>query len=119
MERWSWVYIIMAVCGIVILVYSLLLIVAYYFDLFNSLTEVSFYHKLTFGNMYPVGSVANIEHLKLDEERKVIYATHKTAWISFAIGVIASSILLNGRAVVVTFISLVNWFSNLISNIGG
>lgn len=119
MDRWSWVYIIMAVCGIVILVYSLLLIVAYYFDLFNSLTEVSFYHKLTFGNMYPVGSVANIEHLKLDEERKVIYATHKTAWISFAIGVIASSILLNGRAVVVAFISLVNWFSNLISNMGG
>ena len=69
--------------------------------------------------MYPVGSAANIEHLKLDDERKVIYATHKTAWISFAIGVIASSILLNGRAVVVAFISLVNWFSNLISNIGG
>ena len=119
MDRWAWVYIIMAVCGIVILVYSLLLIVAYYFDLFNSLTEVSFYHKLTFGHMYPVGSAANIEHLKLDEESKVIYATHKTAWISFAIGVIASSILLNGRAVVVAFISLVNWFSNLISNIGG
>lgn len=119
MERWAWVYIIMAVCGIVILVYSLLLIVVYYFDLFNSLTEVSFYHKLTFGHMYPVGSAANIEHLKLDEESKVIYATHKTAWISFAIGVIASSILLNGRAVVVAFISLVNWFSNLISNIGG
>ena len=55
----------------------------------------------------------------LDEESKVIYATHKTAWISFAIGVIASSILLNGRAVVVAFISLVNWFSNLISNMGG
>ena len=118
LDRWAWVYIIMAVCGIIILVYSILLIVVYYVDLFNSLTEVSIYHKLTFGNMYPVGSAENIEHLRIDEESKVKYATHKTAWTSFVIGVLASAILLNGKTVVLAFISLINWFSNLISNIG-
>lgn len=119
MERWGLVYTIMALCGIVILVYSILMIVVYYLDLFNSLTEVSLYHKLTFGHMYPVGSADNLEHLRINEDSKVIYATHKTAWGSFVIGVLASAILLNGRTVVVIFIRLINWFSSLIANIGG
>ena len=64
-ERWSWVYTIMSLCGIIILVYSILLLLVYYFDLFNSITEVSLFHKLTFGSMYPVGSADNIEHLRI------------------------------------------------------
>ena len=110
----------MSLCGIIILVYSILLLLVYYFDLFNSITEVSLFHKLTFGSMYPVGSADNIEHLRIDGDSKVIYATHKTVWSSFIIGVLASAVLLNGRTIVITFIRLITWFSELIlKNIGG
>lgn len=115
-ERWSWIFTLLALCGIIVLIYSILLIVVYYVDLFNSVTEVSIYHKLTFGNMYPVGSANNIEHLNINKESKARYATHKTAWGSFVLGVFASAILLNGRMIVALFIRLVNWFSEIIKN---
>ena len=65
-------------------------------------------------------SADNIEHLRIDGDSKVIYATHKTVWSSFIIGVLASAVLLNGRTIVITFIRLITWFSELIlKNIGG
>ena len=118
-DRWGIVYIVLAFFGMVILAYSLLLIVVYYFDLFNSLTEVSLYHKLTLGNMYPVGSASNIEHLNLDFEGRVKYVTHKTAWFVFVIGVIASAVLMNGQKIVLLFLHIAYWFEYLITHISG
>lgn len=119
-EIWNTIYIIVQVIGIIFLVYTLLLVVVYYVDLFNSFTEVSLLHKLTFGKMYPVGSKRNIEHLALNSDEKgILYATHVTIWITFAIGVLASAVLLNARTIVIDFIYLTNWFENLIKSATG
>ena len=113
--RWQWVYIILSLSGILVLIYSLLLILFYYIDLFNSVTEVSLLHKLTFGRMYPVGSKDNIEHLRLESSKDgPIYATHVTIWSTFVFGVLSSALLLNMRTVVILFLNLTNWFSSLL-----
>ena len=72
--KWKWVYVILSLSGILVLIYTLLLVIVYYIDLFNSVTEVSLLHKLTFGRMYPVGSKDNIEHLRLESNDGLIYA---------------------------------------------
>ena len=117
--RWQWVYIILSLSGILILVYTLLLVIVYYIDLFNSVTEVSLLHKLTFGHMYPVGSKDNLEHLRIENTKDgPTYATHVTIWRTFVFGVLASAFLMNMRTVVILFLELTTWFSNLISSMG-
>ena len=119
-EAWNTVYIGVSCCGIFFLVYSVILLLAYYIDLLNSVTEVSILHKLTFGRMYPVGSAENIEHLSLgNNDKGIVYATHKTIWVTFIIGVLASALLLNMEAIVVSFIYLSSWFENIIRGIRG
>ena len=118
-ETWNLIYIVVNFIGVVFLVYTILLVLVYYIDIFNSLTEVSLLHKLTFGRMYPVGSERNIEHLALKENKGIVYATHKTIWTTFVIGVLASAVLLNARTIVVDFIYLSNWFENLIKSVAG
>ena len=119
-EKWNIVYVILAFIGILVLTYSLLLVILYYFDLFNSFTEVSLLHKATFGRMYPVGSAKNIEHLNLGKgEKNITYVTHAKIWTTFSIGVIASALFLNMRFIVVSFIRLSVWFQDLITHIGG
>lgn len=118
--RWQWVYIILSLSGILILIYSILLVIVYYIDLFNSVTEISLLHKLTFGHMYPVGSKDNLEHLRIENTKDgPTYATHVTIWKTFVFGVLASAFLMNMRTVVILFLNLTTWFSNLISSMGG
>lgn len=119
-EVWNTLYVIVQFIGILFLVYTILLVLVYYIDIFNSLTEVSLLHKLTFGKMYPVGSARNIENLALNNDEKgIIYATHKTIWITFVIGVLASAVLINARTIVIDFIYLSSWFENLIKSATG
>lgn len=113
---WSWVYTIASLCGICLLCYSLLLLVAYYVDTFNSFTDFSFLQLLTFGKMYPVGNKENIEHLNLPQDKgKVLYTTNATIWLSFCIGVIGAAVLMNVQSLILIFFNLSNWFNDLIS----
>ena len=118
-ETWNNIYIIISCCGIGVLIYTLLLVLVYYVDIFNSLTEVSILHKITFGRMYPIGNENNIDDLNLEENKGIVYMTNKKIIITFITGVLLSAILLNSRFIVYKFIQLSNWFESLIKNMGG
>ena len=117
MGLWSWIYRFSFLCGICLLVYSLLLLVAYYIDVFNSFTDFSLTKTLTFGRMYPVGSRKNMESLNLsrDKDSKTYYTTNVTIWVSFCIGVLASALLMNAQTIIIAFLDLANWFNNILS----
>lgn len=111
---WSNIYTFSSFMGILVLVYSLLLLIAFYIDIFNSLSEMSLLQRLSFGSMYPVGSKTDSEFLgDLNKGDKVHYITHAGIWLSFAIGVMASAIFLNLRGIVEIVIQFSAWVSNL------
>ena len=117
MGMWSGIYTFSGLCGILILIYSLILLVAFYIDLFNSFTEKSLLQLLTFGKMYSIGSSKNREFLgAIAEDKKgIVYATHATIWASFCIGVIASAVLMNMQTIVMLFLNIADWFSDLLN----
>ena len=117
MDIWSGIYTFSGLCGILILIYSLMLLVAFYIDLFNSFTEKSLLQLLTFGKMYSIGSSKNREFLgAIAEDKKgIVYATHATIWASFCIGVIASAVLMNMQTTVILFLNIADWFSDLLN----
>ena len=117
MGLWSWVYTFSFLCGICLLIYSLLLLVSFYIDIFNSFSDFSLTRLITFGRMYPVGSKRNIDSLNLKQEKdsKIFYTTNVTIWISFCIGVIASALLMNAQTIIIAFLDLANWFNNILS----
>lgn len=117
LDLWSGLYTFSFFCGILVLIYSLMLLVAFYIDLFNSFTEKSLLQLLTFGKMYSIGSSSNKEFLGeiANNKKGVVYATHVTIWISFSVGVITSALLMNMHAIALLFLNIANWFSNLLN----
>ena len=114
-KLWSWVYTLATLAGIVLLIYSLLLLVAYYIDVFNSFANFSILQRLTFGKMYPVGAKSNLEYV-MDSNGKdgVVYVTNSKIWITFCLGVILSAVLMNVQSLVLLFLQLSKWFDSIL-----
>lgn len=107
---WSGLYVFFAICGILVLIYSLLLLIAFYIDILNSFTSVSLLNKITFGSMYPV---ANKDESVSVDSKTVHIVSHKEIWISFALGVMASAIMLNAKGFILFIYQMFKWISNL------
>ena len=114
-DIWSTLYTIIGLFGILILIYSMFILIAYYIDIFNSFTNFSILQFISFGRMYPIGSVHNIDVLG-EPPKNVKYINNVTIWFSFVIGVLASAILMNMHVIALAFISLSQWFNNNIYN---
>ena len=113
LDRWSTLYVISALFGIILLVYTLLLLVCYYFDLMNVFTDMSVLNFITFGAMYPIGNEENMSLVQRGKGDKRHYVSHTGIWLSFAIGVIAASIFIYMKSVIMMLIQLSNWVNNL------
>ena len=109
-DIWSTIYTMIGFCGILLLVYSMLILITYYIDVFNSFTNFSILQFISFGRMYPIGSIHNIDVLG-EPPKNVKYINNVTIWFSFVIGVLASAILMNMQTLSLLFIELAHWFS--------
>ena len=59
----KWTRVITMVFGFVLIFYSILLIFAYYVDIFNALLDISLLSVMTFGRYYPISSKEDIKFL--------------------------------------------------------
>lgn len=113
LNRWSALYTISAFVGILLIVYSMLLVVSFYFDVMNVFTDMSLLSLLTFGAMYPIGSNENMLLVQRGKGDKRHYVSHTGIWLSFGIGVISASILIYMKSVIMTLIQISNYINNL------
>lgn len=59
----KWTRVVTMVFGFVLIFYSILLIFAYYVDIFNALLDISLLSVMTFGRYYPISSKEDIKFL--------------------------------------------------------
>ena len=113
---WSMIFTMFSFVGILVLAYTLLLLLAFYFDLFNTMTDISVLHKLTFHSVYPLSNLDDSKFItEVGERTKFI--SHKGIWSIFVCGVLASAVLLNAKVFMLSIIRLWNWLEYLIHNL--
>lgn len=59
----KWTRVVTMVFGFALIFYSILLIFAYYVDIFNALLDISLLSMMTFGRYYPISSKEDIKYL--------------------------------------------------------
>lgn len=92
----STIRIISMVFGYGIIIYSFLLILAYWFDIFNTITEFSIMQKMTFGGLYPISSKESLDYIQGSQKGDIRYVTIKNVMIiSFIGGLIGAIFVLN------------------------
>lgn len=113
LAMWDALYMLAAFFGILLLVYSMLLLVCYYFDLMNVFTDMSITRLITFGRVYPIGSKHNLSLIERPKGDKTLYADHFHIWVSFCLGIMAGALFLRARDIVSMLISISSWVMKL------
>lgn len=109
-EQWSFVFIASAFLGILLLIYSISLLLGFYIDIFNVFTEFSVLGFLTGNALLGVASETEKKGINKENGKTAIKViSHKDIWLIFGVGIIFSTLLLNGQALMRIIIKLFNW----------
>lgn len=112
--RWSMVFTITALLGILLIVYSMALLIGFYIDIFNVFSEISVLGLLSFNSLMGVSSEAEKRGINKENGKTAVkIISHKDIWLIFGLGVIFSTLLLNGQAFLGLIIKIFNWVISL------
>lgn len=113
-KKWGWVFTIVSFIGILMIVYSMALIIAFYIDIFNTFVGFSLIGFLSGGRLYAVSSKSELESLRqMDNSKTHKYISHKEIWLIFAVGIMASALLMSGKSVYLIIIKMFKWILSL------
>lgn len=116
MTKWGSLFSFVALAGLCLIVYSLILLLAFYIDILNTMTDFSIIGMLSFGRLHAVSSKAEQKSMKnSDDSGTRKYISHRDIWIIFAVGIMSSTLLLNGRVVYLWIVKLFNWIMGIFS----
>lgn len=101
-------FMICMIGGIIIIVYSILLIVCFFIDILNPFTERSLYNLLTFGRVMPLPTQEDVDSMG-GESGGTKYISHKGMITSFITGVVVGIILLNSRNIYIFIVNTYQW----------
>lgn len=112
--RWSMVFTITALLGILLIVYSMALLIGFYIDIFNVFSEISVLGLLSFNSLMGVSSEAEKRGINKENGKTAVKViSHKDIWLIFGLGIIFSTLLLNGQAFLGLIIKIFNWVISL------
>lgn len=119
-NRWSLIFTLFSFCGVVVMMYSLVLVLAFYLDIFNPLTEISLFNKLTFGVAYPLAHLEDEKFVSMGkgEGKGVKFISHKGVWTIFVIGVLASAVMLQSQTFIIYIMRLWGWIQSTLQSFG-
>lgn len=112
--QWSFVFTVSAFLGILLLVYSISLLLGFYIDIFNVFTEFSVLGFLTGNALLGVASETEKKGINKENDKTAVKViSHKDIWLIFGVGIIFSTLLLNGQALMRIIIKLFNWIISM------
>lgn len=117
-QRFYWLQYItvpMIIFGVLIMIYGILIPLAYFFDIFNVFSEISLLHLLTFKRVYPVADDEEAKYLQGANKGK--YVGKKWVIITFFICEIVGILFANYRAVILFLATIFYWVAGLTGGI--
>lgn len=113
-KKWGWVYTTTSFIGILLIVYSIALLIAFYIDIFNTFASFSLIGFLSGGRLYAVSSKSELDSVRqMDDSKTHKYISHKEIWLIFAVGIMASALLLSGKSLYLIIAKLFHWVISL------
>ena len=101
--------------GVLLILYGILLVVAYWIDVFNNFGDFSFLHYLTFKKVYPVMNEEDKQYANC-ASTNVKYVTKKWVFTTFAICVIIGALFISYMDLLQLLLNVYLW---VINTIGG
>lgn len=110
---YNFIFILCALMGILIIVYALLRLVAFYIDIVNPFTERSLYNLMTRGKVMPVPCEEDVKNLGGDGDTE--YISHRGAWTAFAIACLIGVCLMRSRSLFILIMNTYEWVTSIFS----
>ena len=89
----SVIFSVISFVGIIVLVYSVVFVLAYFLDIFNTFANISILGIITFGGLKAVTNAKDLDGLPLDATQKKKYVTRNGVLVRFLIGSLLGVIL--------------------------
>jgi len=105
--------VILTLAGIIIIIYTIVVLLAYLFDKINVLPDFDLVRFITFGNAMTLRDEEDKEYAK-SNDNKIYFLTSKTVIITFVIGILAGIFLLNTDRL----LYIVNYIYQMLTNNG-
>lgn len=107
------IFILCSFCGIMVIVYSVLLLVAFYIDIMNPFVNASLYSLMTKGKVMPLPTEEDVREMGVDTSGGTKYISHRGAWTSLCIGILAGIVLMNSRNIYILVRNTYDWVTSI------
>lgn len=106
------VFTIVSLMGILVLIYAILLVLAYFFDIFNVFSDISILYLITFGGCRAVTNIKDIERFGLPKDTKYKYLSLRGILVRWCICTVLGMALLSSS-------QIYSWVMLLYYNLSG
>ena len=104
------------IMGIILIIFAILFMIAYWIDIFNTFTDVSILHFISFGNLYPVADKMTETYLK-NNMGNTKFVTFKDVVILGLIMIACGILFLNTFALINFIVHVFNYFMYLFGGV--